>query len=74
MTQAPASPIPQPPKSKEPSRLALDVTESGSDASVTTGDWIARIGPVMRSLKVVADGYDHCIYVLPALVAGRFFL
>ena len=26
---------------------------------------------VPRSLKVVADGYDHCIYVLPALVAGR---
>ena len=31
--------------------MALDVCEGGSDASVTTGDWIARIGPVMQSLS-----------------------
>ena len=42
--------------SEEPTRLVynlptLEVYDGSSDASVTTGDWIARIGPVMRSLS-----------------------
>ena len=50
-------------KSEEPSRLVLnlphlDVSEvGGTDASVVTGDWIARIGPVMRSLSPGASGW-----------------
>ena len=36
----------------------LDVSEvGGTDASVVTGDWIARIGPVMRSLSPGASGW-----------------
>ena len=51
-----------PARSEEPSRLVmslphLDVSEGGTDASVTTGDWIARIGPVMRSLSPGASGW-----------------
>ena len=62
----PPSPIPGPPplpwdpsevgKSEEPSKLVqtlplLEVTEGSAEASVATGDWMARIGPLMRSLS-----------------------
>ena len=41
---------------EEPSKLVhslpvLNVTEGSSDASVVTGDWLARLGPVMRSMS-----------------------
>ena len=48
--------------SEEPSRLVhqlplLDIKESRYDASVTTGDWLARIAPVMRSLSPNAPSW-----------------
>ena len=41
---------------EEPSKLVhslpvLSVTEGNADASVVTGDWLARIGPIMRSMS-----------------------
>ena len=41
--------------SEEPSRLvhdlpSLEVGDNTSEASVITGDWLARIAPIMRSL------------------------
>ena len=48
--------------SEEPSRLvhqlpSLDVTEGRADVSVITGDWLARIAPVMRSLSPSAPAW-----------------
>ena len=43
-------------RSEEPSKLVhalptLSIPEGSSEASVITGDWIARIGPIMRSMS-----------------------
>ena len=72
MVPLPPSPIPAPPaspwgigtpdKSEEPSKLVqnlplLEVIEGSAEASVTTGDWMARIGPLMRSLSPGAPGW-----------------
>ena len=43
-------------KPEEPSKLVhslpvLSVSEGSSDASVVTGDWLARLGPIMRSMS-----------------------
>ena len=48
--------------SEEPSRLvhhlpSLEIGESKHDASVTTGDWLARIAPIMRSLSPNAPSW-----------------
>ena len=49
-------------KSEEPSRLVtalpvLDVGLVAAEASVHCGDWLARIGPLMRSLSPGAPGW-----------------
>ena len=43
-------------RSEEPSRMVhslpgLQVGDNSAEASVVTGDWLARIGPIMRSLS-----------------------
>ncbi|CAE7494271.1 RE1 [Symbiodinium natans] len=50
------------PSPQEPSKLVqnlplLEVIEGSAEASVTTGDWMARIGPLMRSLSPGAPGW-----------------
>ena len=54
-------PRPSPCKSEEPSRLvlnlpALNVGDNASEMSVRTGDWIARITPLMKTLS---NGASH---------------
>ena len=53
-------------RSEEPSRLVhnlptLDVGEGRSDVSVITGDWLARIAPIMRSLSPSAPKWWNCV-------------
>ena len=48
-------------RSEEPSRLVMQlptlVISDVAEASVVTGDWLARLGPVMRSLSPGAPGW-----------------
>ena len=49
------------PRSEEPSRLVMQLPvlhiSDIAEASVVTGDWLARLGPIMRSLSPGAPGW-----------------
>ena len=64
-------------RSEEPSRLVhhlpvLQVGSNKSEASVTTGDWMARIGPIMRSLSPNAPTWWSSVTTTAATLYDRW--